>query len=248
MHLFLILYAFGSNVAALASFRPPELRVTTSSGLVNGIYNNSARTVRGFIGIPYAEPPIQELRWAPPRPKSPRSHIDASSFRSPCPQVHTYSNESIWSVLPYKIWNPGDMSVYMNIWAPSVKHPDHKELHAVMMFIHGRCYDPGGSSVAYYDGTDLVQNHDVIVVTFNHRLNVFGFPNSPDIDPSKQNLGLLDQRLAIVWVHQNIARFGGDQNRILLLGQSAGAASADIYSYAYPDDPLVSAVALESPL
>ncbi|KAJ5422747.1 hypothetical protein N7491_011192 [Penicillium cf. griseofulvum] len=215
MHLFLILYAFGSNVAALASFRPPELRVTTSSGLVNGIYNNSARTVRGFIGIPYAEPPIQELRWAPPRPKSPRSHIDASSFRSPCPQVHTYSNESIWSVLPYKIWNPGDMSVYMNIWAPSVKHPDHKELHAVMMFIHGRCYDPGGSSVAYYDGTDLVQNHD---------------------------------RLAIVWVHQNIARFGGDQNRILLLGQSAGAASADIYSYAYPDDPLVSAVALESPL
>jgi carboxylesterase type B len=164
MHLFLILYAFGSNVAALAGFQP-ELWVMTSSGLLNGIYNNSARTVRGFIGIPYAEPPIKKLRWAPPRPKSP-SYIDASSFRSPCPQVHTYSNESIWSVLPYKIWNSGDMSedcLYMNIWAP-VKNRG-QELHAVMMFIHGGSYDSGGSSAGYYDGTDLVQNHDVIVVT-----------------------------------------------------------------------------------
>ncbi|KXG46616.1 Carboxylesterase, type B [Penicillium griseofulvum] len=133
----------------------------------------------------------------------------------------------------------------MNIWAPSVKHQG-QELHAVMIFIHGGSYDSGGSSAAYYDGTDLVQNHDVIVVTLNYRLNVFGFPNSPDIDPSKQNLGLLDQRLAIEWVHQNIAKFGGDPNRILLFGQSAGAASVDIYSYAYPDDPLVSALALES--
>ncbi|CAG8888768.1 unnamed protein product [Penicillium egyptiacum] len=199
MHLFLILCALGVNVAALAGYRSPELRVVTSSGSLNGIYNNSAQTVRAFLGIPYAEPPVNELRWAPPHPKSPtRSPIDASSFSSPCPQVYRYSNESIWSILPYMIWNSGDMSedcLYMNIWAPSIKHRD-REVHkaAVMMFIHGGSFDTGSSSVAYYDGTNLVQNHDdLIVITFNYRLNVFGFPNAPDIDPSKQNLGLLDQ-------------------------------------------------------
>lgn len=173
MHLFLILGAFWSNVAAVAGHRPPELRVVTSSGFVNGIYNDSAHTVRAFLGIPYAEPPIQELRWAPPRPKSPPGRpIDASSFSSPCPQVYTYSNESIYSVLPSMIWNPRDMSedcLYVNIWAPSFEHRGYRGLRraAVMMFIHGGSYGTGGSSVGYYDGTNLVQNQDdLIVVTF----------------------------------------------------------------------------------
>lgn len=169
MHIFLILCAFGSNVAALAEHLFPELLVVTSSGFLNGIYNNSAHTVRAFLGIPYAEPPVQQLRWAPPRPKSLSLWpINASSFRSPCPQVHTYSNESIYSILPYKIWNSGDMSedcLYLNIWAPSVRRGLRKA--AVMMFIYGGSYGTGGSSVASYDGTNLVQNHeDLIVVTF----------------------------------------------------------------------------------
>ncbi|KAL2702622.1 hypothetical protein AAEP93_006920 [Penicillium crustosum] len=253
MHIFLILCAIGGNVAAIAGHRPSELRVITSSGFVNGIYNDSAQTVRAFLGIPYAEPPVQQLRWAPPRPKSPpRRPIDASSFSSPCPQVYRYSNESIYSVLPSMIWNSGDMSedcLYLNIWTPSLWHRGYRGLcgAAVMMFIHGGSYDTGGSSVGYYDGTNLVQDQDdLIVVTFNYRLNVFGFPNAPDIDPSKQNLGLLDQRLAIEWVYKNIARFGGDPDRILLFGQSAGASSVDIHSYAYPDDPIVSALAFHS--
>lgn len=173
MHLFLILGAFWSNVAAVAGHRPSELRVVTSSGFVNGIYNDSAHTVRAFLGIPYAEPPIQELRWAPPHPKSPPGRpIDASSFSSPCPQVYTYSNESIYSVLPSMIWNSGDISedcLYINIWAPSFDHRGYRGFcrATVMMFIHGGSYDTGGSSIGYYDGTNLVQNQDdLIVVTF----------------------------------------------------------------------------------
>lgn len=151
---------------------PSELQVVTSSGIINGIYNNTAKTVRGFIGIPHAEPPLGSLRWAPPRPKSSGNLVDASYFSSPCAQVYTYSNESIWSVLPYKIWNSANMSedcLYMNIWAPSVKHQSrNRERKAtVMMFIHGGSYASGSGSVGYYDGTYLVQdNEDIVVVTF----------------------------------------------------------------------------------
>ncbi|KAJ6082854.1 hypothetical protein N7467_006989 [Penicillium canescens] len=240
-----------SSAATLVN-RSPELRVVTSSGIVSGIYNNTAQTVRGFIGIPYAEPPVGRLRFAPAQSKPPARHpIDASSFSDPCPQVYTYSNESIWSILPYKIWNPANMSedcLYINIWTPSSKHQGKRARNAaVMMFIHGGGYGSGSGSVAFYDGTNLVQdNEDIVVVTFNYRLNVFGFPNAPGLDPLKQNLGLMDQRLAVEWVHKNIANFGGDPKRILLFGQSAGASSVDIYSYAYPDNQLVSAFALHS--
>ncbi|KAJ6181332.1 hypothetical protein N7519_011793 [Penicillium mononematosum] len=243
MHLSLVLCAFGCNVAALAGPQSPELHVVTSSGSVNGIYNNSAHTVRAFLGIRYAEPPVGELRWAPPRPKSPpRIPIDSSSS-SPCPHVYRYSNESIWSVLPYMIWNSGDMSedcLYMNIWAPSIEHRGDREVHkaAVMMFIHGGSYDTGGDAeFCPFKSVNL---------GVSYRLNAFGFPNAPDLDPSKQNPGLLDQRLAIEWVYENIVRFGGDPDRILLFGHSAGAASADIHSYAHPDNPIVSAIALHS--
>ncbi|GKT65203.1 chlorogenic acid esterase precursor [Colletotrichum tofieldiae] len=77
-----------------------------------------------------------------------------------------------------------------------------------------------------------------IIVSINYRLGVFGFPNAAELDPNKQNLGLLDQRLAVEWVRDNIAQFGGDPNRIVLWGQSAGAASVAWYQYAYPDDPI----------
>lgn len=160
--------------AALALESPSELQVMTSSGLVNGKYNNSAQTVRGFIGIPYAEPRVKALRFAPPQAKSRSNNpIDGSSFSYPCPQVYSYSNESIWSVLPYEIWNSAEMSedcLYVNIWAPSRNHEGKEKANekaAVMMFIHGGAFTSGAASVAFYDGTDLVQNNDnIIVVTF----------------------------------------------------------------------------------
>ncbi|KAK9854239.1 hypothetical protein MYU51_004095 [Penicillium brevicompactum] len=236
MYALLLIYLILRDTTAQV-IPPEELQVVTSSGVINGIYNNTESTVRGFIGIPYAEPPVGSLRWAPPIPKSSEDLIDASTFSDPCAQVYIYSNQSIWSVLPYKIWNSANMSedcLYLNVWAPS-KRRDEKRRNkaAVMMFIHGGSYFSGSGSVGYYDGTYLVQdNEDIIVVTFNYRLTVFGFPNSPGLDPKKQNLGLMDQRLAIEWVHKNIAQFGGDPNQILLFGQSAGASSADLYSYA----------------
>ncbi|KAL4917341.1 Alpha/Beta hydrolase protein [Aspergillus aurantiobrunneus] len=238
-----------SAVVAAAARSPPELTVLTSSGPVQGIYNDSASTVRAFLGVPYAEPPTGDLRFAPPRPKSPsRIPINASTFSGPCPQAYQYDNQSIWSILPYEIWNPVQMTedcLSVNIWASSGRN--RREKATVMLFIHGGGFSEGAGSVGFYDGTNLVRdNEDVVVVTFNYRLNVFGFPNAPGLELTEQNVGLLDQRLAVEWVHENIANFGGDPDRILLFGQSAGAVSVDTYSYAYPDEPLVSALALQS--
>ncbi|KAL4931788.1 Alpha/Beta hydrolase protein [Aspergillus undulatus] len=249
------LAALAFITASTATTTPsPDLQIQTTSGLVNGIYNDTAQTVRTFLGIPYAEAPVGLLRFAPPVAKAPlpaTDPIDGSTFSGPCPQVYSYDNESIWSTLPYKIWNPAQMTencLAVNIWAPARKDSvQGDEKSPVLLFIHGGGFGEGAGSVGFYDGSNLVRDQgDVVVVTFNYRLNIFGFPNAPGLDVAEQNVGLLDQRLAVEWVHRNIANFGGDPDRILLFGQSAGAASVDAYSYAYPENPLVSALALES--
>ncbi|KAL4807439.1 Alpha/Beta hydrolase protein [Aspergillus unguis] len=251
----LTLGVFASVSASPAPSSPAssDLRVLTSSGLVQGIYNDTSESVRAFLGIPYAEPPTGEARWLPPRPKSASSAsepLDASSFGAPCPQVYSFDNESIWSILPYRIWNAPDMSedcLFVNVWAPSAKTFSKEDKKAVLLFIHGGGFTEGAGSIGFYDGSNLVRDQgDVLVVTFNYRLNVFGYPNAPGLERSEQNVGLLDQRLAVEWVHANIANFGGDPDRILLFGQSAGAASVDGYAYAYPDDPFVSGFVMES--
>lgn len=167
-------------VAALATAvsthpqTPSDLIVATSSGIVHGIYNDTAHKVRAFLGIPYAEPATGDLRFAPPQPRAPSQHpINASSFGAPCPQVYNYDNESIWSVLPYRIWNAEDMSeecLYVNVWTPA-EHQTKKSTagrkgKAVMLFIHGGAFGEGAGSVGFYDGVDLASSGDVVVVTF----------------------------------------------------------------------------------
>ncbi|KAF5858115.1 hypothetical protein ETB97_004881 [Aspergillus alliaceus] len=226
-----------------------ELHVETTSGPVEGIYNTSTKSVRAFLGIPFAEPPTGTARFKPPIPRKRfNSRINASSFPPTCPGQYTFSNESVWSVLPYLPWDTDNMSedcLAINIWAPAASHKKQSGKAAVMMFTYGGAFTQGGTAVAFYDGTNLVEdNEDIIVVTFNYRVSVFGYPNAPDL--TQQNAGLLDQRLAVEWVHRNIAQFGGDPSKIMLFGQSAGAASADLYTYAYPKDPIVHAVAMQS--
>jgi cholinesterase len=110
-------------------------------------------------------------------------------------------------------------------------------------FCSGGSFTGGSSSEALFDGQYIAEEQDVILVSINYRLNIFGFPGNP---ASEFNLGILDQRMAIEWVRDNIARFGGDPNRIVLCGQSAGAASVDMHSYAYAQDPIASGFVLQS--
>jgi carboxylesterase type B len=93
--------------------------------------------------------------------------------------------------------------------------------------------------------TQWVQRtQDHIVMTFNYRVNIFGHPNAPGLED--QNLGLLDQRAAVEWAKTNIASFGGDPDRMIIWGQSAGSISIDYYSFNYPEDPIASGMSLDS--
>lgn len=105
-------------------------------------------------------------------------------------------------------------------------------------------FSSGTSNAPFYNGARLANEEDVIVVSFNYRINIFGFPNAPGL--SDQNVGLLDQRLAVEWIQRNIEAFGGDPQRITLFGESAGGFSVDYYALAWTQDPIVNGFIAES--
>lgn len=128
----------------------------------------------------------------------------------------------------------------VNIWSkPQAGEPKK----AVLVWIYGGAFTTGNSDNKAYNGQFIAEQEDVVLVSFNYRLNAFGFPGNPN---GTQNLGLLDQRLAIEWVRDNIASFGGDPSRITLFGQSAGSASVDYYTFAWTKDPIAHGFIQES--
>lgn len=117
----------------------------------------------------------------------------------------------------------GEDCLTLNVWTkPQAGEGEEKK--AVLVFIHGGSFISGSSRVPVYNGQHIAGNQDVVLVTLNYRLNIWGFPGAPG---KTQNLGLLDQRLALEWVRDNIAGFGGDPDRITVFGQSAGGGSVD---------------------
>ncbi|RYP46574.1 hypothetical protein DL768_007256 [Monosporascus sp. mg162] len=128
----------------------------------------------------------------------------------------------------------------LNIWT---KPQAGGKCKAVLVYIHGGAFVLGSASPPAYNGQFFADREDVVLVTINYRLTIFGFPGNPF---GAQNLGLLDQRLAVEWVRDNVASFGGDPSRITVFGQSAGSVSVDAYSYAWPHDPIVNGLILMS--
>ena len=216
-------------------------------GPVIGHRAKNATQVSEYLGIPFAQPPVGDLRFAPPQPYTSSSAITAASFGHDCPsqsaQVPGFLAAPLFNLLS-QLGQVGDDQqedcLYINVWSKpqtgSISKP-------VLIWIYGGGFNTGGSNTTAYSGQFWADMEDVVFVNFNYRLNIFGFPGAPNLD---QNVGLLDQRLAIQWVQQNIAAFGGDPSRITIFGQSAGAASVDFYTYAYKDDPIIAGSISES--
>jgi carboxylesterase type B len=232
------------------------LSVQTQGAQVHGFVDPKTPGVRRFLGIPYAQPPVGELRFAPPQPALSFGQINATEFGSSCMQYLQKTPPNIYTevVSEFNIQGLNETSedisedcLTLSVWAPACPKQARGAPLPVLMFVFGGAFFMGGENVPYQIPAKWVQRtQDHMVVTFNYRLSIFGFPNAAGLPEDQQNLGLLDQRLAVEWVRDNIAAFGGDPNRIVLWGQSAGAVSAGFYQYAYPKDPIISGIIQDS--
>ena len=191
--------------------------VATTSGQVRGTVLPSGRSE--FLGIPFAQPPVGELRWHAPVPPKPWTEVrDAKKFGAPCAQ----NVAGDWN--RHDAESSSEDCLYLNVMTP--QWPVKKPL-PVMFWIHGGANTGGtASSELYKDGT-LVE-HGIILVTANYRLSVFGFLAHPELTResahhSSGNYALLDQIAALEWTRDNIAKFGGDPHQVTVFGQSAGA-------------------------
>ncbi|KAI9710743.1 MAG: hypothetical protein M1820_002576 [Bogoriella megaspora] len=224
---------------------PNQPEVTLSRGSVlSGTVDQNASSVRQFLGIPYAQPPVEELRWEAPRANRLPSSVNATAFGRSCTQfVTTTANVFTRDVLEFNIRDAnttGEDCLTLSVWTPQ-----HAESLPVVVFFYGGGWYAGGQDIPYQIPTQWVQRtRDLIVVVPNFRGNIFGFPNARGAED--QNLGLLDQRLAVEWVRDNIKSFGGDPGKITIWGQSSGAEAVDIYNYAWYQDPIVKGLIMDS--
>jgi len=227
--------ALGLASLACATAAPPEAPIVEANGEhLAGVYAGEDAAVAVFKGIPYAAPPVGDLRWKPPMPHAPRPGVQqATEFSPACFQGH--GENSFLSYIaktlgrdPTKVPVLSSVSedcLYLNVWTPSLRRRD---LAPVMFFIHGGANVGGSASEPMYDGANLARQ-GVVVVTINYRLNVFGLLAHPALSAESEqgssgNYLLLDQIAALRWVRGYIAAFGGDPDRVTVFGESAGGA------------------------
>lgn len=194
--------------------------VKTESGRIEGELVRGG-AVRRFLGIPYAAPPVNELRWRAPQPHAAWSGtLSAKQFGSRCMQPPIFKD------MIFRDKGESEDCLSLNVWAPAqrslTKYP-------VMVWIHGGGFNAGGSSEPRQDG-EVLASRGVVVVSMNYRLGIFGFLAHGDLirESSRKaagNYGLLDQAAALRWVQRNIAAFGGDPAAVTIFGESAGSFS-----------------------
>lgn len=196
----------------------PTAVVTTQAGQLRG-FTTAHGNINAFHGIHYGQSTAGAGRFKPPMAAAPWDGVhEADRFGDVCPQTGTGGRGSLQQEEPMSM---SEDCLVLNVWTPALsgKRP-------VMVWLHGRGYNQGAGSEGWYDGTNLSSHGDIVVVTINHRLNVFGYLYLKDIAGNDFDasgiVGLLDAELALRWVHDNIAAFGGDPDNVTIFGESGG--------------------------
>lgn len=205
-----------------------NLRISTKTGIVQG-HNITSRLDRNnrvcncnvdvFYGIPYAKPPIGDLRWKPAEPVQPWSYIADNKEHGVAMQVDFYGTPDF----DCSKMNISEDCLYLDIWAPAdIK----RENLPVLVWVHGGGWQSGSSLLKKYDGSALASK-GAIVVSIEYRIGVFGFLSHPLLSAESEkgtsgNYGLTDVREALCWIKNNISFFGGDPNKVTVFGQSSG--------------------------
>eukprot|EP01132_Coremiostelium_polycephalum_P004623 gene4623-5774_t len=213
--LFVIVLFYSNQVLASkkSSLSTDESIVETLNGPIKG---NILPNYRSFLGVPFAQPPVGNLRWENPIPSKVWSNtLDCREFAPACPQTCTLPP----GACPESI---EEDCLYLNVFTPRKNSTEIQPLKPVMVYIPGGRFESGTASVPMYEPEYFVKSANIVVVTVNYRLGFLGFLGS---DETNGNFGFLDQVVALQWVRNNIHAFGGDRNKITIVGESAGAAS-----------------------
>jgi cholinesterase len=235
----ILLAVAGEAYSALAA-APPV--VNTTSGLVTGKPSKFHPEVAEYLGIRFGETTAGENRFMPPKRYYGKGPVDATQFGNGC--MSAMGGGGLMNLglgLMGGVKPPSEDCLFVNVWT---KNADRKAKRPVMLWIYGGAFAAGDSSWAIMNPVNITSNHDIVVVSFNYRLSMFGFPGAPGLE--QLNPGLLDQRMAAEWTRDNIEAFGGDPARITLFGESAGGSSTDYYAYAWAKDPIVAGFIVES--
>ncbi|KOS05056.1 carboxylesterase [Flavobacterium akiainvivens] len=211
------LLAIAFCVASITYAQAPQAKV--EQGTLEGITLPSG--IKNYRGIPFAQPPVGNLRWKAPQPPKSWSGIrKADAFGNNAMQKPVFGDMS------FRAPNMSEDCLYLNVWTPAKKTG---EKLPVLVYFYGGGFIAGDGSENRYDGESLAEK-GIVTVTLNYRLGIFGFFSHPELtvespNHASGNYGLLDQNAALLWVRKNIAAFGGDPNKITIAGESAGSIS-----------------------
>lgn len=209
-------------MSLIASFEASAAdRVKTANGIVEAPVSRSS-AVRSFKGIPFAQPPIGDLRWREPQPVKNWEGVRSAAKFGPTGMQRLGPNADYW----LRGDGMSEDCLYLNVWTPA---KSDKERLPVLVYIFGGGFQNGDGSEPRYDGESMATK-GIVAVTVNYRTNIFGFFAHPELTKESPhhasgNYGLLDQVAALEWVAKNIAAFGGDPKRVTIAGESAGSIS-----------------------
>jgi para-nitrobenzyl esterase len=195
-------------------------QVRTVNGIIEGVLDEE-RGVRIFRGVPFARPPVGDLRWRPPQPVEDWDGVRPAKEFGPRPmQMRPFGDMNFRSPCT------SEDCLYLNVWAPAASDAERLP---VLVYFYGGGNIAGDSSEPRYDGTSMACR-GIVAVTVNYRLQVFGFFSHPELTAESPhnasgNYGYMDQQAALAWVRENIAAFGGDPDRVTIAGESAGSIS-----------------------
>src|SRR5215469_13497282 len=210
--------AAGLLLGACAMSSADPLTVKTEQGKVHGKTIADGK-VRAWMGLPYAAPPVGDLRWKAPQPATKWSgDRDATKYGAHCAQNHVFDD------MVFQDDGGSEDCLFLNVYAPATA--DSKSKLPVMFWIHGGGFSGGGSNEPRHNG-DFLPLKGVVLVTINYRLGVFGFLATADLakeaNGAAGNYGLMDMIAGLQWVKKNIDQFGGDPSNVTIFGESAGS-------------------------